>query len=740
MSRDYSLLRRQNPIPVYLQRHGVRMHNGKFSCVNPGHDDRNPSASIFDNDEKWRCHACDLSGDVIDLVMLHRGLDHAGAVSYLGGDEWQATPQPPPQKGSKPKLVRDFGPPGEDVSRLKAGKVQLMSKGLRPYTKGIDHLYEYRDRDGILQAYVGRVDATDEHGKEIFPVRFHLVHKAWMQAGFQKGERRPLFGEHELANRPGDEVLLLEGEKCVRFAQALFPHMVCVSWIGGKGQVQDADFSALKGRHLTLWRDNDEEGAAAMNVAARKAEAATVLAVPIDKSWREGWDIVDVMATPGAAEAALQARVPYKFDASPKGKSGTWVRVTDGGWVPDDIHLIPSPSGQVKHTSSSNAFVALSYHPLFKTLGWDSMAKRIVWNGRPLDLGSLHYLHLHLNEATGLEINAGFDALVESVAVTRPLNRLADTVRQTVWDGVARVDALNTYLGVAFSPWAVAGLKRWFLGHVARILVPGTKQDLILILEGEQGIGKSTALKTLGEAFGYPGYARLASLGSGKMNDNDMQVIAGQTLIELGEMTAHRKADLDHFKDVTTRDTDKYRAPYTKDWLTVPRTASFAGTTNLTADYLSDPTGGRRFVPMLCERELDLSGLASDREMLYAEAATLIATGEPTYFTPAEEELQDSEVDKRQVVSYFKARMTELVEATSADFLAESHVWDHLGAGTASMRERKQALPDIKTAMLELGWHYGRRREGDDHRTWGFTLKPRARGRPQYKRQLFPRV
>ena len=55
----------------------------------------------------------------------------------------------------------------------------------------IDHLYPYRDKDGVLQAYVARIDHDEEKGgKNVFPLRWHLQHKAWMQAGFQKGEPR----------------------------------------------------------------------------------------------------------------------------------------------------------------------------------------------------------------------------------------------------------------------------------------------------------------------------------------------------------------------------------------------------------------------------------------------------------------------------------------------------------------------------------------------------------------------
>ena len=119
------------------------------------------------------------------------------------------------------------------------------------------------------------------------------------------------------------------------------------------------------------------------------------------------------------------------------------------------------------------------------------------------------------------------------------------------------------------------------------------------------------------------------------MNDNDMMMIAGQTLIELGEMTAHRKADLDHFKDITTRDEDKYRAPYTKDTMTVPRTASFAGTTNLKSRTTS-PTRPAAGASCRCSASSPSiwTDSKADREQLYAEAWHMLQAGEQTWFTP----------------------------------------------------------------------------------------------------------
>jgi putative DNA primase/helicase len=737
----YAFLRNANPISEYLRHNGVKMRNGKFSCVNPSHEDKTPSASIFDNDQKWRCHTatCDCGGDIIDLVMLHRGVEHAEAVRLLGGGSFQDPPPVPPKKGTKPQLVRDFGPPPEDAPTLKQPVITLRSKKGKDYRKAIDHIYPYRDRHGRLVAYVGRVDAKGDDGKEIFPLRWHMSERAFMQAGFQKGELRPLMNEDQLAQRPEAEVLLVEGEKCVLIASALLPEMVVVTWMGGGGQVQDADFSSLKGRDVTLWRDNDAEGAKAMDIAGRKADAASLKSVPMQPQWPQGFDLADLALTPGAVHAALATRLTHRFDISPKGRHSQWAFVSDGGWLPDGSDIIFKPDGRIKPGASVNAMLALLYHPDFQTLHFDLLQQQVIWQDKPLTEPLFHLLQGRLFTSCGLDIENGFESTLVRAAMTRAVNTLADKMRRLPWDGVERVFRLFTYFGIPHSPWAVIGPARWFLGHTARILNPGTKQDLVLVLEAPQGWGKSTALKILGEAFGHNGYTRLNALGSGKMNDSDLMLIAGKTVVELGEMTALRRAELDHFKDMVTRDFDEYRVPYARDVIKVRRTASFVGTTNFFGDYLTDPTGARRFVPVACELPIDLDGLEHDREQLYAEAVQLLDQGEPSYFSDAEEALQAVEVEKRQQVGYITAQLQDLIEKTSETFLAEGLLWEQLAIPASSARERKQVYADMKTAMLGFGWLHQRIRTELGLRTWGFTKIPKRPGRPAWKRQLQPR-
>jgi putative DNA primase/helicase len=148
---------------------------------------------------------------------------------------------------------------------------------------------------------------------------------------------------------------------------------------------------------------------------------------------------------------------------------------------------------------------------------------------------------------------------------------------------------------------------------VARIYRPGVKADCCLILEGQQGLKKSTALRTLaGEWF----TDEIADLGS---KDTAMQT-RGVWLIELAELDSLTRADVGRVKVFMSRSTDRFRPPYGKRLVHSPRQCVFAGSVNHST-YLRDETGGRRFWPVACT-QIFVNDLERDRDQLWAEAVT----------------------------------------------------------------------------------------------------------------------
>jgi predicted P-loop ATPase len=209
---------------------------------------------------------------------------------------------------------------------------------------------------------------------------------------------------------------------------------------------------------------------------------------------------------------------------------------------------------------------------------------------------------------------------VQTVAAQRRVHPVQDYLDRLQWDGVPRLDQwLSTYLGVKESNYSYALGARWMLSAVARIYRPGAKADCCLILEGPQGIKKSTALRMLaGEYF----TDELADLGS---KDAALQ-IRGVWIVEISELDSLVRSEIASIKAFMSRTADRFRPPFGKRVIECPRQCVFAGTVNHT-EYLRDETGARRFWPVLCG-SIDTNALARDCDQLWAEAKHRYLSGE----------------------------------------------------------------------------------------------------------------
>jgi predicted P-loop ATPase len=208
---------------------------------------------------------------------------------------------------------------------------------------------------------------------------------------------------------------------------------------------------------------------------------------------------------------------------------------------------------------------------------------------------------------------------IQTVARDHPFHPVRTYLDNLHWDGIERVDRwLTSYLGADDTEYSQAVGSRWLISAVARIFRPGAKADCCLILEGPQGIRKSTALRTVaGEYF----TDELADLGS---KDAAMQT-RGVWIIELSELDNLGHAEVARIKAFMSRTTDRFRPPYGMRLVECPRQCVFAGTVNH-GTYLRDETGGRRFWPVVCWR-INVEALARDRDQLWAEARVRFDSG-----------------------------------------------------------------------------------------------------------------
>jgi putative DNA primase/helicase len=191
-----------------------------------------------------------------------------------------------------------------------------------------------------------------------------------------------------------------------------------------------------------------------------------------------------------------------------------------------------------------------------------------------------------------------------------PVREYLDSIE---WDGEPRLDSwMTTYLGANPTPVNAAIGRWWMISAVARAQRPGCKADSMIVLEGPQGLGKSTALSILGGEW----YSEtLSDLRHGK---DAYQDLSGSWIVEIAELDAIRGAASSRIKSFLSTARDKYRPSFGRRSTYHPRHCVFAGSTN-ELQWIDDPTGARRFWPVRCRR-LDRDGLMAIRDQLWAEA------------------------------------------------------------------------------------------------------------------------
>jgi predicted P-loop ATPase len=290
---------------------------------------------------------------------------------------------------------------------------------------------------------------------------------------------------------------------------------------------------------------------------------------------------------------------------------------------------------------------------------------------------------------------------VETVAAQRRVHPVRDYLDTLKWDGAPRLARwLSTYLGVEESNYSYAVGARWMLSAVARIYRPGVKADCCLILEGPQGIKKSTALRTLaGEYF----TDELADLGS---KDAALQ-IRGVWIVEISELDSLVRSEIASIKAFMSRSADRFRPPFGRRVVECARQCVFAGTVNHT-EYLRDETGARRFWPVLCG-SIDIEALARDRDQLWAEAKHRYSSGEKWWLdTSALVEIASEEQSARYQGDPWEEIIgpwLEVRSSTSVSEVLEKCVNKPQAQWTQADKNR------VGRCLRTLGWERYRERE-----------------------------
>ena len=624
---------------------------GAYWCVGSLAGEEGESLKIHARKGAWSDFATgDKGGDPVSLYAAIHGIGQGEAAKRLGGTTQQAPVKKSPEP-TETELDPVLDPP-EDMPN--------------PKLPACSARYTYRNAAGNVLGFICRIDT--EGGKKLIPRtpwyddRGDIV---WQTKGFACP--RPLYGLDQLASLPNAVVVLVEGEKCADAYRALDPATPTVTWPGGSGAVDFVDWSPLEGRRVVLWPDADEPGRKCM---ARIAELLIVRGCEVKiahpKSYdQKGWDVADAIADGWSREACLAflaraervgvqelivARTTTTTQAIRTGETELIQRVEVREELaeskPELVDFGFQRGAQGRYVPCLNGVCqVLEKHSRWKGRIWyDTFLEKIQTDAFGPTENWTDYLAVRVTrwiqavfEFPTLGTERVHEA-ADAVARGNPKNSLKEWLDGLTWDNTHRMhDVLPRGFGTPLTPYHVRVGECWLISMVARALRPGCKVDTMPVFEGSQGAGKSSALAILGgEWFGECH----EDFGS----KDFVLSLKGRWLIEVAEMHAFRRADVDRLKGIMSTRIDRVRLPYGRVTEEHPRQSVFAGTTNRD-DWQADDTGARRFWPVRCGF-LNPDWLRENREQLFAEAVTRFKAGEDWWSVPV---LQAStEADERR--------------------------------------------------------------------------------------------
>lgn len=304
---------------------------------------------------------------------------------------------------------------------------------------------------------------------------------------------------------------------------------------------------------------------------------------------------------------------------------------------------------------------------------------------------------------------------------------ILDYLNDLKWDGIQRVDKLLIdYMGADDNIYSREAIRKMLVGAVARVMNPGVKFDLVLMLVGPQGSGKSTFIKKLGKSWFSDTFLTV----QGK---EALEQIQGAWLIEIAELSGLRKAEVESVKHFISKSEDSFRPAYARTSEIYPRQCVFFGTTN-DSEFLRDPTGNRRFMPVdvipnNAKKDVFME-LDDEIDQIWAEAVVLYKSKEKLYLSHEAEKIakneqsSHSESDERKgiIEAYLERQLPDnwdsmdlyqrrdfLVDelnpkgTTPRDYVCVAEIWcECLGRNREDMdRYRTREINDLLKSMPE---------------------------------------
>lgn len=367
-------------------------------------------------------------------------------------------------------------------------------------------------------------------------------------------------------------------------------------------------------------------------------------------------------------------------------------------------------------TNLSNAVRVLECAPQFRGIVWfDEFLGQILTiaaDGGPRQWTEADDINLTLRFQREIDIQrmgkeTVRDAVIE-VAMRDMRNCVKDWIESQAWDGTRRLERFFIdVFGAPDTPFTRAVGRNFWLSICARVYQPGCKVDNMIVLEGSQGVGKSTAIALIGGAW----YAEQHE--SATNAKAFAEILQGKLVIEISEMDAFDRAEVKRVKSVVSNRSDRYRPSYGRYAKDHPRQGVMIGSTNKD-DWNRDDTGARRFWPIKT-RGVNIGLLIELRGQLFAEAAQRYKAGEKWWEVPedAAKAEQESRFDSHPWIEVISSYLVGRDEVTTNQIMQGP-----LGMETRELNRRAEM--DVAGCLRYLGWEKlgNKRIEGRVRKVW----------------------
>jgi len=642
---------------------GGVISNSEYIVRNPTRKDKTAgSFSINMKKGSWADFASgDSGGDLVSLYAYINGKNNGQAADelaerYMNG-KTPVLPPPPfkPAKKDEPDIISPIPDDAPPIPK-KFDDISFQDDSGEWIKRKVDHRYVYRDAKGRVLGYVDRADKNAEYPhKETRPLSLTRKNGKYEWARKALPKPRPLYGLDKLAANPDARVLVVEGEKCADAGNMALgsKNWVVVCAPGGSNVAASTDFKPLRGRDVVLWPDNDRQldkngnvlprteqpSYRLMSAIVQDIQAGRIMQIPED--YPDKWDIADALSLTSERqitdiESFIEDCLPRKLEpcvaaAANDNAPVESTPISDEPIFPDIGSNGPKLT-ELNVEALLNKFnIKMRYNLISKEIDCDVPGKSFsndnYANAVNVYIRSLAAVH-------GLP-QTNIDAFIDAVAFKNEWNPVSDWISSAPWDGNVRVGELvDTIQAADGYPESLKStlIVRWLISAVAAAYDDDFRNRGVLVLQGAQGIGKTTWLRTITHNKAWFGEGQVLDPAD---KDNVTEAIS-KWIVELGELEGTMKYDMPRLKAFLTRTYDEIRRPFARKASKYSRRTVFAGTVNSML-FLADETGNDRFWCIPCAKITQPKDI--DMQQLWAEVKYYYENGEQWWLTADENKL-----------------------------------------------------------------------------------------------------